>query len=134
MPEETALDWFRQIVSAVAHCHAHGAAHGQLRPENVLIRDGKPELIGFYCCADGGADGGAAPEGGEAAAAHAPAAHAPSAPDPSVALRAYLPLDAPELMGRATACVSELRAGDVWALGVLLIQMLTGRPEVTQLN
>ena len=35
-----ALKWMVTLVDAVAHCHAHGAVHGQLLPENVLLRNG----------------------------------------------------------------------------------------------
>lgn len=34
-----ALRWFAQAASAVAHAHAVGATHGQLRPEHVLLSD-----------------------------------------------------------------------------------------------
>ena len=36
-PRPRALGWFAQLASAVAHCHKHGAVHGQLHPENVLL-------------------------------------------------------------------------------------------------
>ena len=37
-----ALRWFAQAASAVAHAHAHGAVHGQLRPEHVLLACDEP--------------------------------------------------------------------------------------------
>ena len=37
LPAPRALGWFAQLASAVAHCHKHGAVHGQLHPENVLL-------------------------------------------------------------------------------------------------
>ena len=44
-------------------------------------------------------------------------------------LRAYHQFDAPELRGRATASAHELFACDIWSLGVLLVYLLTGRPD-----
>ena len=33
-----AAAWFAQLVSAVMHCHAHGAVHGQMQPHHLLLR------------------------------------------------------------------------------------------------
>ncbi len=30
------------------------SAHGQLLPENVLLRNGLLQVTGFYCCDNGG--------------------------------------------------------------------------------
>jgi CheY-like chemotaxis protein len=102
VPEPLAVCWLKHIVSGVAHCHAHQAIHGQLRPENVLTRNGMAKLIGFYCC------------GPDLASA-----------DP-VRLHPVQSLDAPELAGRTQATPEELMACDMWALGVLLLQLVTG--------
>ena len=37
---EQALGWTRDLLSAVAHVHRHGVAHGQLRPEHALLERG----------------------------------------------------------------------------------------------
>jgi len=45
--------WTEQLLSAVAHCHAHGAVHGQLRAENLLLSGadgGSLRVTGFSCC------------------------------------------------------------------------------------
>ena len=127
-----------QLASVVAHCHAHGAVHGQLHPEDVLLSaDGEAvQVIGFYCdqpASDLGRNTAESSTGGCSAAADAPAADAPAgastedAGESRMRLRPYHPTDAPELEGRSWAVASELRAADVWSLGVLLMFLLTGR-------
>ena len=39
-----------QLVDAVAFCHDHGAVHGQLHPENILLRHDTLQVIGFCGC------------------------------------------------------------------------------------
>jgi serine/threonine protein kinase len=41
LPEETAKEYFSQIVSAVDYCHKHRVAHRDLKPENVVFCSGK---------------------------------------------------------------------------------------------
>lgn len=97
----------------MAHCHKHGAVHGQLHPENVLLRGAETlQVVGFSSCAAGGGGGG-------------------NGDGEGVALRLTHPdLDAPELVGRLhCGGADELRACDVWALGLLLVCLLTGAPS-----
>ena len=91
--------WVKEICSALAYCHEKGAANGQFRPEQVLLDShGSVKLLGFRLF--------------QSEAAHLPR--------PSVLL------DAPELHGRGWASVQELMVADMWAVGVLLLAMLTG--------
>ena len=134
LPAPRALGWFAQLASAVAHCHKHGAVHGQLHPENVLLAAADCLQV--------------APAPSTPTPAPAPASPAPPAPNPPrrrpqvvgfsvcapsrgvsrvVELREYRPeLQAPELEGKRWCAVDELFACDVWALGVLLCCLLTG--------
>lgn len=48
LDENQARDYFRQLLSAVQYCHAHGIVHRDLKPENILIdADGKLKVIDF---------------------------------------------------------------------------------------
>ena len=87
------MRWFRQIVLAVAHCHAHGFVCGQLRREHVqLSGSGDIKLLGFR---------------------HASTKH-------PIALKPWHPTDAPELKGRSTASHTDCFPADVYAIGSLV--------------
>lgn len=109
LPWDTALPFFAQIVRAAAYCHACGVAHGQLRPEHVLLhKAGEVKLLGFVnsCLAGAGA---------------------------TVSLRPVRPLDAPEWHtdgGKASCAGTQLPAADVWSVCMMLIVMLHGSPPV----
>ena len=45
---EAAASYFQQLAAAASHCHQHGVAHGQIRPESVLLsEDNALQLVGF---------------------------------------------------------------------------------------
>jgi serine/threonine protein kinase len=102
--------WVWQIAETVAHCHSHGAANGQLRPEHVLLADVEPKLLGFTSCLP------PAPEG------------VSSLPEGLRSLRPVRALDAPELHGQQSASFSTRAAADVWALGVLIVFIFSAEP------
>ena len=97
------LDAFEQIAEAVAHAHRNLVIHADLKPSNILMRaDGSVHLLDFGIArliGDIASDAGAAP---------------------SPLTRGYA---APERTGGAAPTV----ASDVFSLGMLLVQMLTGR-------
>ena len=107
-----AMMLFSQLASAVAHCHAHGVAHGQIRAEHVLLDEaGHVQLIGFGRASTSTSEAG------------------------NVVLRPVRALDAPEWHAGAAErpAVSEeaLFAADIWSMAVLLAGMLRGGPPFT---
>ena len=107
MNPRTALEIGVQLADALAEAHARGVLHGDLRPENVVVTTkGSAKLLetGMAGWTRGGASRAQAAAGrGEA--------HT---------LRAYMPPE--QLAG------SDLDArGEVFALGVIVHEMLTGR-------
>lgn len=148
LPLGEALTWFAQLASAVQHCHAHGAVHGQLHAENVLLDGGMCSLAvtGFSQIDEIVSSDESAPtrrrrpssewtqgEGGEAKGAAGRAAAAAARRLSETALVQLRPVsrssDAPELQGRTHASARELADCDVWALGMLLCSLMTGSPS-----
>ncbi len=101
---ELALWIFGRLAGALAHSHARGLLHGDLKPANVLIRnDGEPALLDFNL--------------------------AQSLDRKQIAhVGGTLPYMPPEsyraLMGQSLAPHS---SSDVYALGVMLYEFVTGR-------
>ena len=103
--EGARLDAFEQIAEAVAHAHRAFVIHADLKPSNILMRaDGSVHLLDFGIAR---LIGDIATSAGESTA-------------PSPLTRGYA---APERTGGAAPTV----ASDVFSLGMLLVQMLTGR-------
>jgi serine/threonine protein kinase len=95
------LSLFRKICEAVQYAHDNGIIHRDLKPENILVDAyGVPQLLDFGIATE--AMGGS---------------------DSEVGLQPMTPAySAPELWNGQPATA----ASDVWALGVILYQMLTG--------
>lgn len=119
----------------MAHCHKHGAVHGQLHPENVLLAaaDCLQVAPAPLCPHPPAARPRLLPPPGADPPRRRPQVVGFSVCAPVegvsrvVELREYRPeLQAPELEGKRWCAVDELFACDVWALGVLLCCLLTG--------
>jgi serine/threonine protein kinase len=97
---QTLAHFIHQIVSALAYCHSNGICHRDIKPDNILIdRHGRPKLcdFGFSC----------------QAAERGPSVFCGS-----------LPFMSPEML---TEPVTDPFAADVWAAGVTIFFMATGR-------
>ncbi|XP_066905775.1 cyclin-dependent kinase-like 1 isoform X2 [Halyomorpha halys] len=103
LPSELVRRYFYQIVKGVQYCHDHNIIHRDIKPENILISD-----LGIVKICDFGF-----------------ARFATTTKDPFtdyVATRWYR---APELL---VGDVNYGRAVDIWALGCIIIEMLTNKP------
>lgn len=115
LPLRQAVGVLRDVLEALAHAHAAGVVHGDLKPQNVLLVEDGRALV-----ADAGIVGavGRSLPGGAAGAA-------------SAASRALCaaPYVAPERRdGDAPAGPRD----DVFAVGVLVHEMLTGHPPTPE--
>jgi hypothetical protein len=99
-PEE-ALDCVMQVAERLASWHERGLAHGYLRPETLLLQDGRIALL-------------------------EPRLHAAAA-DALCRTEASLPSD-PYTAPESGRFAPDALAADVFALGALLVQLVAGRP------
>ena len=106
LPLRQAVEVLRDILAALSHAHAAGLAHGDLKPENVLLTDGRASVADAGIV---GALGRAIATGGAGAATVA------------LCARDYV---APER--RSNAAAGAEPRDDMFALGVLAHEMLTG--------
>ncbi|HEX8336209.1 MAG TPA: protein kinase [Pyrinomonadaceae bacterium] len=111
------LDLVAQVAAALVEAHAQGIVHRDIKPENVMVRrDGYVKVLDF---------GLAKLTGGPAA----------SGVDTKAATRALGATGAGTVLGTVSYMSPEQARGeevdartDVWSLGVVLYEMLTGHP------
>jgi TolB-like protein/Tfp pilus assembly protein PilF len=116
-PTEAALGYALEISSALAHAHAHGIVHRDLKSVNVMVTpEGRMKVLDF----------GLARRLGDGALGTGPETSSWNLPGTIAGTLSYM---APEVLRGERA---DARS-DVWALGVVLHEMLTGeRPFAGQ--
>lgn len=109
LPVEQVLVLAYEIADAVAHAHSRGIVHRDLKPANVIVTaDGRAKVLDF----------GIAKRlyGGD-----------PAAPTETVTRGGIVAGTLPYLSPEQLSGLAASAASDVWALGVMMYEMLTGR-------
>jgi eukaryotic-like serine/threonine-protein kinase len=116
MSVTTALDFARQIVSAVSHAHDRGIVHGDLKSSNIMVSpNGRVTILDF---------GLAVRYRSGAAVRDLASAEADSTvASPTSEAAGTVPYMAPEIIRGQPPSVPS----DIWAIGVLLFEMIVGR-------
>ncbi len=120
IPIDEALSIAKQMAEALEAAHEQGIIHRDLKPANVKVRpDGTVKVLDF------GLAKALAPAGASATAEHSP----------TISMHATQP---GIILGTAAYMSPEQAAGkpvdkrsDLWAFGVVLVEMLTGKPVFT---
>jgi Tol biopolymer transport system component len=122
IPIDDALPIVRQIAEALEEAHEKGIVHRDLKPANVKVTaDGKVKVLDFGLAKAWGGDNGHSLSSGSPAVSQSPTrVSAGSAAGLILGTAAYM---SPE---QARGRDVDKRA-DVWAFGVVVFEMLTGR-------
>jgi serine/threonine protein kinase len=112
LPLHRAVEILRNVLAALAVAHAKSVAHGDLKPENVLLADGQALVV----------DSGVVDAVGRSLVTGTP-----DTARAALSARVYLP---PERRGGATGGAAP--GDDMYAVGVLAHEMLTGQPPTPE--
>ena len=120
VPVDEAVAIARQIADAVEFAHEHGIVHRDLKPANIKLRpDGAVKVLDFGLAKALGAPG-------TASGSAADAAQSPTLTNQATAAGIILGTAAYMAPEQARGRVVDRRA-DIWAFGVVLFEMLTGK-------
>jgi serine/threonine-protein kinase len=114
LPLHRAVEILRSVLAALVHSHAKSVAHGDLKPENVLLAEGQTLVV----------DAGVVDAVGRSVVAGTPGMARATLCAP-----AYLP---PERRGGEGATAEPVTGDDMYAVGVLAHEMLTGQPPAPE--
>jgi serine/threonine protein kinase len=119
MPTDEAVAIAKQIADALAAAHDAGIIHRDLKPANVKVRaDGAVKVLDFGLAkAVAGADSGT-----QGSAAQSPTITSPALTAMGLILGTAAYMSPEQAKGRPVD-----RRADIWAFGVILHEMLTGR-------
>jgi serine/threonine protein kinase len=112
IPESESIDIALQIADGLAAAHDAGVVHRDIKPENVMVRgDGLVKILDFGIATRSGHNG-------------------PLTPSPSGVVIGTTGYMSPE---QRRGLMVDART-DVWSLGIVLLEMLTGRQVAAETN
>ena len=124
LPLEQALAIARQVADALEAAHEAGIVHRDLKPGNVIVRnDGRVKVLDFGLAKGTTAVGTPGSDPSGEVGSVTPTMTSPAVTQMGSILGTAAYMSPEQARGRAVD-----KRADIWAFGVLLYEMLTGRP------